>query len=1257
MPLNIVEHDTSNVTVTQIERAISEMVKLDEQTLKCDLTKLTTTGPAKKKSLFAQHMESKRQKMSAGSNGDRQKMATGLNGSDQQKMSIDPNNGNQQRRSTGLNAGDQQMPTTTLNDQASSSIHSTPPTNLIDGSGLFEDAELARREAEAISAENDAKLKELNESEKRQLLEQFNLANLDPKLLEFIKSRSKAKQKQQPGQPDQPSTSAKAQQDSKTSELPPRRQDSATSEPSVRQQDSRAFEPPAGQQDSTTSELPAGQKDSSTRPSVQKDVVTFDLPTTAKPQEPQEPQEDAPLIDEEEIRRNRWLHMDRVEKEKLEWMKPLLENEKKKSSQNRTVEGKAARFNFEGDLVLQEDLDHHLGLHHHSEQDTAAGYTLNELIALTQSKFIPQRVLALNTLAAVFRRMHRGYFDICFDKSLTIELLEQTETVLLLRRLLDDANVSLQLVSIKCIHALICNTIYDEFALDRLFCSMELGVEVPKLCYAELANEAEYKDEQLCRLDVVSCLIRTNLLPRLRYLLDQLLLRQQSDPIVIDHILDLLIRVCRHSAKACQQLADTPHLLDCLIRNFIAPSSSQLNWKALKIIRILFTTDPKHIARIRSEYPVLMTTIRNYLITSPLNEQSTEVYSTIIEVLRVWRVLLILDNDGAQSTTEQFIELASNIRNCLAMKILVNNSFDLHYVSNLLHCLAYVIQRQPSMEHFFTPLVQQLTFQWFREIVNDNELPQLDGCLAVSSALLYLSWSSTSPEQLTNYVLKPILDSPQLLGKLTGQLLSGSSILAFQEYHNSIYRDSKALPSYGSIYFGGQTIRLNQLLNERSTVFLIGPLVGLAAKHRLTDCLQQFLYNPQIRKYLDAVVKQANRSSNWTIFELIEFNPVSQLILWERNVLQKNEYADHALVVLSSVGDLQLKQSLCECVFDVREYKAAYDRLSGVNGGDDPMEERDKNQKENMKTENEEHTRLQDQLIKSSISFFNEIKKVYSKYSTFEDRSWPFEPLVKLYQLQLNADCTLTESELVDQLASCLNYLLLLYRFRSNYLWSLVEPKILFVYLSSVFLFRNALFLNEQLLRPLRYFFVELTTEQSTTGQSTTGHKQQPVTFDCYEEKVPEPFGSIGDHFSALCTTFRTDSYGNALFSNYLLCFVQQSADRIFRKKLLDEHAACLNYFVLTKDQLLLRLDRLTEPVESDLSVIESYVRVLMSREILEQRNPLIYELACTHVTRSLFDDHHQEIRLQNSELADKLIGCLRQSTNTQLKKRLAIVN
>lgn len=68
----------------------------------------------------------------------------------------------------------------------------------------------------------------------------------------------------------------------------------------------------------------------------------------------------------------------------------------------------ARRFNLEGETLTPEEiaeLPTHLGLHHHGAEPASAGYTLADLLLLTRSTIVGQRVIALRMLTALVR-MH-----------------------------------------------------------------------------------------------------------------------------------------------------------------------------------------------------------------------------------------------------------------------------------------------------------------------------------------------------------------------------------------------------------------------------------------------------------------------------------------------------------------------------------------------------------------------------------------------------------------------------------------------------------------------------------------------------------------------------------------------------------------------------------------------------------------------------------------------------------------------------------
>ena len=123
-----------------------------------------------------------------------------------------------------------------------------------------------------------------------------------------------------------------------------------------------------------------------------------------------------------------WVHMDRIEYEKLEWMKDL-----PKLSEQPTSGGVPARFDFKGALVSRTaDIPVTAALHHHGEEPEAAGYTLEELFQLARSTILQQRVIALQTLSNIIRQVSLSPHEVqCqADRSARIRPTRESSTTL-----------------------------------------------------------------------------------------------------------------------------------------------------------------------------------------------------------------------------------------------------------------------------------------------------------------------------------------------------------------------------------------------------------------------------------------------------------------------------------------------------------------------------------------------------------------------------------------------------------------------------------------------------------------------------------------------------------------------------------------------------------------------------------------------------------------------------------------------------------
>lgn len=97
-----------------------------------------------------------------------------------------------------------------------------------------------------------------------------------------------------------------------------------------------------------------------------------------------------------------------AEPEKLAWMQPVAEQS------GDGVQGllpSELRFDFKGNLIsprVSEQLPSHLGLHHHGDAPSAAGYTVLELAHLARSSAPSQRCMAIQTLGRVLYRLGRN---------------------------------------------------------------------------------------------------------------------------------------------------------------------------------------------------------------------------------------------------------------------------------------------------------------------------------------------------------------------------------------------------------------------------------------------------------------------------------------------------------------------------------------------------------------------------------------------------------------------------------------------------------------------------------------------------------------------------------------------------------------------------------------------------------------------------------------------------------------------------------
>ncbi|KAM4625484.1 RNA polymerase II-associated protein 1 [Polymixia lowei] len=499
--------------------------------------------------------------------------------------------------------------------------HATSGPSAVTGSRLLSGQGLegpgSSAETMRIHQENQAKLQAMSQLE---ILEEQKkvLAQLDPRLVEFVRSRK--------AQSISPSTPRRPQDDGAGEECLPG--------DAIAESDSSSA---AGtQQGPPEVEMDKGEEEEELPPP----------PPITEEELPVKPQKE-------------WVHMDKLEPEKLEWTRDLPAPRRKG-----TKTAMQARFDFAGTLIPPtDDLPTHLGLHHHGEEPELAGYSLQELFLLSRSQLIQQRCLALNTLANIVTKARAGEYASVLRGGVTSTLLD-AGLLFLVRFALDDGVEGAMSAAVQALRALLVSQ-EDEECMDSTFSWFRGLASFPMLPSAQEEEDEDDKgleeimketpkekeerktDHDVASQDVVKGLLRMKLLPRLRYILEVV----RPSPRVIQDILEVLTRIARHSSSSATQVLDCPRLMEVVISEFLPTSWAMPSLplpqsvyglplaSAMKLLRILATSGRNACARLLNSLGVRERLTR--LLSPEPNElllEQTEALRITTEAYRLWAV-------------------------------------------------------------------------------------------------------------------------------------------------------------------------------------------------------------------------------------------------------------------------------------------------------------------------------------------------------------------------------------------------------------------------------------------------------------------------------------------------------------------------------------------------------------------------------------------------------------------------------------------
>ena len=383
----------------------------------------------------------------------------------------------------------------------------------------------------------------------------------------------------------------------------------------------------------------------------------------------------------------KWLHMDKIEYDKLEWMikaKPVV-----KTDSNAPL---PARFNFQGDVMKEgEEVPVTAALHHHGSEPDAAGYSLDELFHLARSNFNQQRVIALQTLANILGKCHTGvYFEIIKmgsfaqetdqpadeDKHNLLNQLVDGGILFLLRWSLDDQTESIINAALNGLKNLLqpldqedlLDVTFDLYKGHEMFAlhpfpneelddlKEENTKQLLKLDQNMNVNEKkkldELTDEEYIKYDLVKGLFRMNLIARLYYLLKSYKPNFTAD-VMIKNIFQIVYRCLRHSPQISHDLAEKyADFLDLIVSTclpkFITDDLDESRQPAslinhatmtLKMLRLIAGSSARLAAEMFKKYD-----LNNYLISylSIMNSSSPQLTQLQVEAVRLIRTFNML---------------------------------------------------------------------------------------------------------------------------------------------------------------------------------------------------------------------------------------------------------------------------------------------------------------------------------------------------------------------------------------------------------------------------------------------------------------------------------------------------------------------------------------------------------------------------------------------------------------------------------------
>lgn len=567
----------------------------------------------------------------------------------------------------------------------------------------------------------------------------------------------------------------------------------------------------------------------------------------------------------------KWLNMEHVEFDKLEWMTSEADKKYQEKMKASTL------FDQNGKAIPHDKLTNVQG-------DPQEVKDINGLVNLLDSTYPAQVTYALNVVSRIANLANTGFYDGAFNENIHGVLI--TNCLLRVRRHMDNPNETICQSALKCMRSLLCNTRVDELMLDRIHPFTSSCTNPNMWLQKDREFDIDMKDSECVEVDAILALIRrTDILRRFFYLLETK--SGTFSTLYQECILDILIRMARHSPEVCLRLNDK-RLLKILIKLFLpvalTTSNSELRplvVKALKLFRLLAHTQVElpQIEPTSCLIPEeIVEVIRSYFFIDCFNDHPNSLEPILkihIETLRLIKIFIKLEKFRGDmlnivsvgigklfTSFQQFNKL--NIWKLSDSKM----SFDWQYAAHLIDLTGVFLKLEKyhlvgsNQNGLWKIFVGPAVMKWMTEIVRERRIPHIDVSITIATAAQHYR---NIVDAETNQALFDIMFNSVATIKVDGSKSSndffrilakaaceGTQLRSFMK-ENGKLRDPGQLGSYGCLNFNtSQKLKytLNPFLQFNTPYILLNTFICQLQHSNSPQYLKVFIDNLELIRYI-----------------------------------------------------------------------------------------------------------------------------------------------------------------------------------------------------------------------------------------------------------------------------------------------------------------------------------------------------------------------------------------------------------------------